>query len=141
MNVVFQKTRELGEALLQSDEYKHMKQLEDVAMGNKEAAEAMGKYIETKSKIEELLLMEAPDGEQLRVLSADMDQHHEHLQMIDDIQNLTHAREHFSDLIEQVNKVLKFIITGNMEDDESEGGCSGSCSGCASGCGHSHAIH
>lgn len=138
MNMVFQKTRELGEALLQSDEYKAMKQIEDQAMGNRQAAETMGKYIEAKNEIEELLMGDDPDPEQLRALSDRMDALQEQLQMIDDIQALTEARNNFSALIDQVNNVLKFIITGQMDDPDAEGGCSGSCSGCGGGCGHSH---
>ncbi len=143
MNTVFQRTRELGEALLQSDEYKRMKEIEDRAMANQEAADTMGKYLETKQQIEEMLMEEAPDPELLKALSKQMDDLQEHLQMIDDIRELTAAREEFSGLIEQVNGVLKFIITGQIDDPdaEDEGGCGGSCSGCAGGCGHSHHIH
>ncbi len=140
MNPVFQKTRELGEALMQSEEYLAMKALEDRAMGNKEAADTMGQYIEKKQQLEAMLMSEDPDAEQLRGLSAEMDTLQEHLQMIDDIRELTEARSGFSNLIEQVNGVLRFIITGEM-DEEEEGGCgAGGCAGC-SGCGHEHHVH
>lgn len=140
MNPVFQKTRELGEALMQSEEYQAMKALEDRAMGNKEAADTMGQYMEKKQTLEEMLMSEDPDAEQLRALSAQMDELQEHLQMIDDIRELTEARNQFSNLIEQVNGVLRFIITGEMADEE-EGGCgAGGCEGC-SGCGHEHHVH
>lgn len=138
MNMVFQKTRELGEALLQSEEYLKMKQVEDRAMKNSEAAETMGKYIETKQQLEQMLMDDEPDPEALRALSQQMDGHQEHLQMIDDIQALTEARENFSELIEQVNKVLKFIITGQMDDPDADDGCGGNCSGCGGSCGHNH---
>lgn len=140
MNMVFQKTRELGEALLQSDEYKAMKQVEERAMGNAEAALTMGKYMEVKQQIEEMLMTEDPDPELLRNLSQQMDELQEHLQMIADIQELTDARENFSGLINQVNKVLKFIITGEMDDPDEEGGCGGGCASCG-GCGHSHHVN
>ena len=42
MNQVFLKTRELGDAIMQSDEYKAMKAAEDQAMANADAADAMG---------------------------------------------------------------------------------------------------
>ncbi len=141
MNPVFQKTRELGEALMQSEEYLAMKAMEDRAMGNSEAAETMGMYMEKKQTLEEMLMSEDPDAEQLRALSAQMDELQEQLQMIDDIRELTEARNNFSNLIEQVNGVLRFIITGETADED-EGGCgAGGCEGC-SGCGHhDHHVH
>ena len=136
MNMVFQKTRELGEALLQSEEYVAMKELEERAMGNQEAAQTMGKFIETKQKLEEMLMSDDPDAEALRALSSEMDELQEHLQMIEDIHELTEARNAFSGLIEQVNGVLRFIITGEMAEEED--GCGGNCAGCAGCGGHDH---
>ena len=136
MNMVFQKTRELGEALLQSEEYLKMKELEDRAMVNEKASIAMAKYIEAKQEIEELLIKDDPDPERLRALSAELDNCQEQLRMIDDVKELSEARDKFSGLIEQVNKVLKFIITGQTADEPE--GCQGSCAGCKSSCGHGH---
>ena len=134
MNQVFLKTRELGDAIMQSEEYKAMKVAEDRAMANAEAAAAMSQYMEARQKIEALLEKDNPDPEALKKLSAEMDQTQERLSLIDDVQALTEARENFSNLIEQVNQVLKFIITGQMTEPKSGcgGGCSGGCGGCSS---------
>ena len=43
---------------------------------------------------------------------------------------MTTARQHFSEMMNQVNSVLEYIITGELPQ---QGGCSGNCSGC-SGC-------
>lgn len=134
MNQVFLKTRELGEAIMQSEEYRHMKEVEAKAMANAEAAFTMGQYLEKRQQIEQLLAKESPDPELLKHLSGEMDELQEHLQMIEDIQALTEARGQFSGLIDQVNKVLKFIITGEMEEEES--GCTGSCDSCGGNCHH-----
>ena len=134
MNQVFLKTRELGDAIMQSEEYKAMKVAEDRAMANAEAAAAMSQYMEARQNIEALLEKDNPDPEALKKLSAEMDQTQERLSLIDDVQALTEARENFSNLIEQVNQVLKFIITGQMSEPKSGcgGGCSGGCGGCSS---------
>lgn len=133
MNQVFLKTRELGDAIMQSEEYRAMKDAEDRAMKNPDAAGAMGEYMEARQKIESLLEKDNPDPEQLKKLSAEMDACQQRLSLIEDVQVLTEARENFSGLIEQVNQVLKFIITGQME--EAKSGCSGHCGGCGGGCG------
>jgi cell fate (sporulation/competence/biofilm development) regulator YlbF (YheA/YmcA/DUF963 family) len=132
MNQVFLKTRELGDAIMQSEEYRAMKEAEERAMKNPDAAGAMGDYMEARQKIEAILEKDNPDPEELKKLSAEMDACQQRLSLIEDVQALTKAREDFSGLIEQVNQVLKFIITGQMEEPKS--GCSGRCGGC-SGCG------
>ena len=138
MNAVFLKTRELGEALLESDEYKAMKAAEGKAMRNPEAAKTMGQYLEIRQQVEKLLVNEQPDTLSLKRLSDEMDQLQERLQGIDEIAALTQAREDFSGLIEQVNQVLKFIVTGEMSEDG--GDCPGSCAGCGGSC-HSHGLN
>ncbi len=135
MNLVFTKTRELGEALMMSEEYKAMKDAEAKAMGNAKAALLMGKLLETRQTVEGMLIEADCDGEALRRLSGEMDALQEELQAIDDVQELTRTRDKFSQLIAQVNKVLQFIITGEMPSDEEEDGFGGTCSGNCASCG------
>ncbi len=139
MNQVFLKTRELGEALLESNEYKAMKAAEDKAMKNADAAMTMGKLVECRNQIQSMLETDRADSEQLKALSEEMDAYQEHLQSLDDILELNEARDGFSGLIEQVNSVLRFIVTGQMTEDEgAEEGCGGGCDSCGGGCGHHH---
>ena len=101
MDKVFEKTRELGEALLESEAYTRMK-----------AAE------------------ENPDPAAMKRLSDEMDELNEKLQMIDDIAELTQARSEFNGLIGQINQVLQFIVTGRMDDGSECSGSCESCRGC-----------
>lgn len=131
MDNVFKKTRELGQALLESEIYLKMKETEDHAMMNREASELMSSFLEKRGEIQEMMQQENPDPGALKRLSDEMDADQERLQMMDDIVALTAARGEFTSLINQVNQVLQFIVTGQMEDTSS--GCSGSCDSCA-GC-------
>lgn len=133
MDQVFLKTRELGQALLESEIYQNMKAAEDRAMRNKEAADTMGRYLEIRSTLQEMLSKPDPDSVAMKALSDEMDSLHAQLQNIDDIVQLTQAREAFNSLIGQVNQVLQFIVTGKI--DEPEGGCTGSCATCGGSCG------
>ena len=126
MDNVFEKTRELGEALLESDAYKRMKAAEEKAMQNAQGAEMMALYLEKRGQIQEMMELENPDPGAMKRLSDEMDEIQEKLQMIDDIAELTAARSEFNGLIGQINQVLQFIVTGRME----EAGCSGSCDTC-----------
>ena len=129
MDAVFQKTRELGQALMESETYQKMKAAEEKAMKNEEAARVMGEYLEKRQQLQDLMQSENPDPGALKRLSDEMDAAQERLQMMDDIAALTAARNDFNDLIGQVNQVLQFIVTGRMD----ESGCAGDCSAC-SGC-------
>ena len=130
MDAVFQKTRELGQALMESEAYLKMKEAEDRAMRNEEAARTMGVFLEKRQELQAQMQSENPDPGALKRLSDEMDEAQERLQMIDDIVALNDARNAFNGLIGQINQVLQFIVTGEMEPPE---GCSGSCATC-SGC-------
>ena len=130
MDKVFEKTRELGQALLESECYQRLKAAEDKAMQNAEAAAAMAEYLEKRSDIQALMQSANPDPGALKRISDEMDEAQQRLQMIDDILALNQARSEFDGLIGQVNQVLQFIVTGNMEQPS---GCTGSCATC-SGC-------
>ena len=124
---MFQKTRELGQALLECDTYRNMKKAEDAAMRNEEAAHAMSLYFEKRTELHQLMESENPDPGAMKRVSDEMDALGQRLQMIDDIVILTEARNEFNSLIGQINQVLQFIVTGNIQQD---GTCTGSCASC-----------
>ncbi|MBQ3423732.1 MAG: YlbF family regulator [Clostridia bacterium] len=130
MDAVFQKTRELGQALMESEPYIKMKEAEDKAMRNEEAARSMGIFLEKRQQLQKLMQSDNPDPGALKRLSNEMDEAQERLQMIDDILALNDARNEFNALISQINQVLQFIVTGDMTQPSN---CSGNCQGC-SGC-------
>ena len=130
MDAVFQKTRELGQALRESEIYLRMKEAEDKTMQNEDAARTMGEYLEKRQQLQELMQSDNPDPGAMKRISDEMDEAHDRLELMDDIVALTEAREAFNSLIAQVNQVLQFIVTGNMEQPS---GCSGNCGSC-SGC-------
>ena len=69
MDAVFQKTRELGQALIESEAYQQMKAAEDKAARNQEAADTMNHYLELRGQIQEILSRENPDSAVLKRLS------------------------------------------------------------------------
>ena len=129
MDNVFKKTRELGEALLECDVYLKMKDAEDTAMANPEAARTMAAFLEKRGALQAMMQSDNPDPGAMKRLSEEMDDLQERLQMVDDIVALNDARNEFNSLIGQINQVLQFIVTGRMD----EGSCSGDCGAC-SGC-------
>lgn len=137
MNAVFEKTRELAAAIMQSEEFITMKAAEERAMKNADAAAAMAEYLEKRHEIEALLESKHPAPERLRELSEEIDLAQQKMKMVPDVVAMSEARENFTELINQVNKVLRFMITGETgetDEEPEEGGCTGSCATC-SGCG------
>ena len=127
MDKIFEKTRELGQALLESEAYARMRSAEEKAMQNVQAAEMMARYLEKRGQIQEMMELENPDPAVMKRLSEEMDEVQEQLHMVDDIVELTAARAEFNGLIGQINQVLQFIVSGRMEDGSE---CTGSCESC-----------
>ncbi len=70
-----------------------------------------------------------PDPVAMKRLSDELDALQDRLQMIDEIAELTEARNNFNSLINQINQVLQFIVTGRMEETSCTGSCE-TCGGC-----------
>ena len=60
----------------------------------------------------------------------EMDELQQKLNEMSIVEEMTSARQRFSEMMTQVNKVLEFIITGEVAQG---GGCSGNCGSCG-GC-------
>ncbi|MDO4547051.1 MAG: YlbF family regulator [Clostridia bacterium] len=129
MDPIIQKTRELGELLLESEECKRMRMAEAEAMNDPEASMLIEKYNECKIEVQNLLIEENPDSGKLQLLSNQMDAYQDRLAKIDSVLRLTQAQMDFSKRIEQVNATLRFIITGDTGQSECGGNCA-HCSGC-----------
>ncbi len=98
-------------------------------MKNPQTAETMGLYMEKRGQLEEMVSSDDFDAGEMKRLSNEMDDLQQRLQMMDDVVKMTEARNEFSQLMGQVNQVLQFIITGQIED-----GCTGSCATCGGSC-------
>lgn len=60
----------------------------------------------------------------------EMDEMQQKLNDMKLIEDMTSSRQRFSEMMTQVNKILEFIITGEVAQS---GGCSGNCGSCG-GC-------
>lgn len=130
MSKVTDCARALGEAIVASEEYKNMQITEQEAMSNPAVAEKMSRYLEVKEALGNLMCQPEPDPEQMSRYGQEMDEIQRELNAMPVVDAMTTSRQQFSELMNQVNRVLEFIITGELQQG---GGCSGNCSGC-SGC-------
>ena len=122
--------RALGEAIVASEEYKNMQVTEAAAMGDPAVTEAMARYMELKNKLGDVMSSPDADAETISKLGREMDEIQQNLSAMPAVDAMTTARQQFSEVMNQVNRILEYIITGELPQ---QGGCSGNCSGC-SGC-------
>lgn len=130
MEKVIECARALGMAIVESDVYQKMQAAEAAAMGNEEVAAAMARFIELKQLIGDEMSKEDADPVLLSEYGKEMDELQQKLNEMSVVDDMTSSRQRFSEMMNQVNKVLEFIITGEVAQG---GGCSGNCGSCG-GC-------
>ena len=130
MSKVTDCARALGEAIVASEEYKNMQVSENAAMSDPAVAEKMSRYLEIKEALGNLMCQPEPDPELMASYGQQMDEIQRELNAMPVVDAMTSSRQQFSELMNSVNRILEFVITGEVPQT---GGCSGNCSGC-SGC-------
>ena len=133
MREVMNKAQELAEAILDSEVYQKMKDQENAVRKDPEAAKAMGDMIEKRQRVETVLSSANMDPNELAQASKEMEEAEQRMNSNAMIQELKDRRKDFQTMMDNVNKILRLVITGQVEDESGAAGCSGNCSSC-SGC-------
>ena len=133
MREVMNKAQELAEAILDSEIYQKMKDQENAVRKDPEAAKAMGDMIEKRQRVENVLSSANMDPNELAQASREMEEAEQRMNGNAMIKELKDRRKDFQTMMDNVNKILRLVITGQVEDESGAAGCSGNCSGC-SGC-------
>lgn len=130
MSKVTECAQALGQAIVESEEYKNMQVAEAAAMSDSAVTDAMARYLEIKQALGDLMCTEDPDAEQMAKYSQEMDEIQQQMNSMEAVEAMTSARQQFSEMMNQVNKILEFMITGEIAESS---GCSGNCGSCG-GC-------
>ncbi len=133
MQEVMTKAQELAEAILDSRIYQNMKKLEGEVRHDPEAGKLLGDMIEKRQKVEEILSSNRMTPDELASASREMEEAESRMNENEKIRTLKDARKDFQTMMDNVNKILRLVITGQVEDDDTEGGCTGRCETCG-GC-------
>ena len=135
MEKVINQAEILGEAILESQEYIQMRLTEQAVMKDEEATRLIALYSEKRSQVENLLANPNMDHGELAKAGGELQ---EVEQMLDNntlLNKMRESNEAFTAMMQKVNAIIKFVVTGEKEEEND--GCTGSCSTC-SGCGHHH---
>ena len=133
MNDVMAKAQELADAVSRSDVYLQMKEKEAMVEADEIAASAIQRMAAKRQRVEDLLSQKGMDPAELKLANAEMILAEREMNANESVMALKAARKEFSDMMDNVNRILRMVITGEIREDDLSGGCSGSCEGC-NGC-------
>ena len=128
MAEIFEKARELGEAIIESKEFKELKEAEQNQENDPAALELLKNYSDVRTKLAAEIQKGDVGEERMAAIREELEQAYEEMTTNDNITAYINAQRTFQAIIDQMNNIISFHITGKMP-----GGCSGSCSTCG-GC-------
>ena len=125
MRNVMMKAQELAEAILDSEVYTRMKQQENDVKRDPEAGIALSDMIEKRSRVENILSSANMDPNELAEASREMEEAEQRMNDNEMIKTLKEYRKDFQTMMDNVNRILRLVITGETEDENGGSGCSG----------------
>lgn len=136
MEKVLNQAELLAEAILESEEYIRMRLSEQAAMKDERATELVAAYSQKRSEVEEVLSANDMNHEALAKAGEALEDAEKAVDDYALLKDMCDARETFSNMMNKVNAIIKFVVTGESPEEE-ESGCGGSCGSCGGGC-HGH---
>lgn len=131
---IFEKAKELGIMIVESEEYKTLKATEEAQLDDKEAVELMMEYHTTRQTLNEKAVNPEITKEDFEALKVAAQAAFDKIMKNDKIAAYVAAQQGFSNMMDQINNILSYYVSGK----DNEGGCTGSCSSCGGSCGHNH---
>lgn len=125
MNEIFEKTRELGALIQASEQMKKVKNAEILQENNDEAQELLKQY--NTKRINLARDMQAGKISREDAIKQNNEAFEEIIEKSEIIKNHIEAKKEFDQMINQVNQILNFYITG--QDPNCTHDCS-TCGGC-----------
>lgn len=127
MSEVLTKARELGEAIVNSEEFKALKNAEEIQENNPEAMKLLQDYNNKRRALAEEITNGDVSPERMEEIRKTLEESFERVMSNPDIAAYNEAQQKFEAIVNQMNAILTFYMTGEIS-----AGCSGNCSGCSS---------
>ena len=129
-NDIIDKAQQLGCMIAESEERIRLSQASDKMNADEEAVKLLTTYNSNRQEAAEKLRGKNPSQEELDEFKNYVQEEFEKIVKNPLISEYIEASQEFDNMVNQVNAVLSYFITGQ---ESAEGTCSGNCSGC-SGC-------
>ena len=133
MREVMLKAQALAEAIVESETYKTMHDLEEQVTKDEKATALIAAYMEKRQGVELLLRSPEFNAEKVAAAGEELQNAEKAMEECTVVKDMREAQVKFQEMMDNVNRVLRLVIAGEVEDTAS--GCNGNCSSC-SGCGH-----
>lgn len=130
MEKVLNQAEMLAEAILESEEYIAMRLAEQAAMKDEEATRLVAAYSEKRQEVENLLADANMDHGALAKAGEELRNTEQAIDACEVLNRMRETNEAFTNMMKKVNSIIRYVVTGEEEQEE---GCSGSCASC-SGC-------
>ena len=130
-NEIIEKAQEIGKMIADSEENNRLSAAAEAMNNNEEATAMLRTYNENRKKATESLREKDPTKEDLENYRSYVQAEFEKIVENKLIAEYIEASKEFDLLVNQVNAVMSYFITG-QEQVSAEGGCSGNCAGCSS---------
>ncbi len=127
MSEILTKARELGQAIVDSEEYKTLKALEEQQENDEEAMALLIEYNNVRKALAEEINNGEVNDERMAQIRTELEECYEKVMSNPTISAYNEAQQKFSAVVQQMNSILTYFMTGEIS-----GGCSGNCSGCSS---------
>lgn len=127
MSEILTKARELGETIVNSEEFKALKAAEEKQENSKEAMDVLIAYNEERKALAEEVGKGDVSDERMAEIRAQLEKSYEKVMSQPEIAEYYEAQRKFEAIAQQMNAILTYYMTGEIN-----GGCSGNCSGCSS---------
>ena len=128
MSEIFEKARELGAAITESSEYKELKKAEAEQENDEEALSLLKEYSDVRKRLAEEIQKGEADEKRMASIREELEESYAKMTTNDHITAYINAQRNFREVIDRMNSIISFHITGKIP-----GGCSGSCESCG-GC-------
>ena len=132
MREVMMKAQALAESIAQSDIYKKMHDLEEQVTKDETATALIAAYMEKRQNVELLLRSPDFDAEKVSAAGQELQDAEQAMDNCTTVKEMREAQQSFQEMMDNVNRILRLVITGEVED--ATGGCTGNCASCG-GCG------
>ena len=132
MRKVMMKAQALAESIAQSDIYKKMHDLEEQVTKDETATALIAAYMEKRQNVELLLRSPEFDAEKVSAAGQELQDAEQAMDNCTTVKEMREAQQSFQEMMDNVNRILRLVITGEVED--APGGCTGNCASCG-GCG------
>ncbi len=132
MREVMMQAQALAEAIVKSEIYQTMHTLEDQVTKDEVATATISAYMEKRGEVELLLRSPEFDAEKVAAAGQELEAAEKAMNDCAMVRDMREAQQSFQEMMDNVNRILRLVITGEVEDGAS--GCTGNCASCG-GCG------